>query len=443
MAKSDLTLRIGTKYDGEGFKKLNQSLKESQGTVRKVTGATAGLIDQMGNLGGKFSGVTNQVTKFAYSFMSGGVWGLAIAGVSALIGKFVSLREEQKKLDEQNRQAAISVQQALDRQWKKHQEILDLRRKETAAAEKAARIKEIKDKWKEDAQIARDTKKYNDWQSRDRDLDLAQKEAEYTPTGDRLTDAKRSGAFEIEKAKNAYDDALKQYLNVVERLGRYSEEGIEAQLALKEAQVKLTATTNRVNAQILRLEREKEERILDEAAKAQDEIAKAQAENAKALKQKADEEQKKKTDQEKQQLKDRERNLVNAINGVKSNLSNIQNARQYDPEKNAGEDTFSEWSNNRRRSGKAERDERRRKERNIQNAQRQSDALEERLFDRHGKLRRLSNPKEVQKFKELQEYIRNGKENLAKGDEQGQMKELQTLNRTLADVKAKLDKLGL
>ena len=100
MAKSDLTLRIGTKYDGEGFKKLNQSLKESQGTVRKVTSATAGLIDQMGNLGGKFSGVTSQVTKFAYSFMSGGVWGLAIAGVSALIGKFVSLREEQKKLDE-------------------------------------------------------------------------------------------------------------------------------------------------------------------------------------------------------------------------------------------------------------------------------------------------------------------------------------------------------
>lgn len=45
MAKSDLTLRIGTKYDGEGFKKLNQSLKESQGTVRKVTSATAGLID--------------------------------------------------------------------------------------------------------------------------------------------------------------------------------------------------------------------------------------------------------------------------------------------------------------------------------------------------------------------------------------------------------------
>lgn len=109
---------------------------------------------------------------------------MAIAGVSALIGKFVSLREEQKKLDEQNRQAAISVQQALDRQWKKHQEILDLRRKETAAAEKTARIKEIKDKWKEDAQIARDTKKYNDWQSRDRDLDLAQREAEIVPSGD-------------------------------------------------------------------------------------------------------------------------------------------------------------------------------------------------------------------------------------------------------------------
>lgn len=55
----------------------------------------------------------------------------------------------------------------------------------------------------------------------------------------------------------------------------------------------------------------------------------------------------------------------------------------------------------------------------------------------------MSNPKEVQKFKELQEYIRNGKKNLAKGDEQGQIKELQTLNRTLNEVKGKLDKLGL
>lgn len=149
-----------------------------------MTSATAGLIDQMGNLGGKFSGVTNQVTKFAYSFMSGGVWGLAIAGVSALIGKFVSLREEQKKLDQQNRDAAISVQQALDRQWKVHQQILDLRKKEAAEAEKAARIKEIKDQRKADQQIARDTKKYNDWQSRDRDLDLAQREAEFVPSGD-------------------------------------------------------------------------------------------------------------------------------------------------------------------------------------------------------------------------------------------------------------------
>ena len=184
MAKSDLTLRIETKYDREGFKKLNQSLKESQGTVRRVTSAAAGLIDQMNGLGGKFSGVTNKVTQFAYSFMSGGVWGLAIAGVSALIGKFVSLREEQKKLDEQNRQAAISVQQALDRQWKKHQEILDLRRKETAAAEKAARIKEIKDRQREDQVMVKEVKKYNDWQSRDRDLDLAQREAESVPSGD-------------------------------------------------------------------------------------------------------------------------------------------------------------------------------------------------------------------------------------------------------------------
>lgn len=59
---------------------------------------------------------------------------------------------------------------------------------------------------------------------------------------------------------------------------------------------------------------------------------------------------------------------MNAINGVKSNLANISNARQYDPEKNAGNDTFSEWSNNRRRSNREEQKERTRKERNIENA---------------------------------------------------------------------------
>lgn len=55
----------------------------------------------------------------------------------------------------------------------------------------------------------------------------------------------------------------------------------------------------------------------------------------------------------------------------------------------------------------------------------------------------MSNPKEVKRFKELQEYIRNGKKNLAKGDEKVQLQELKNLNKTLADVKAKLDKLGL
>lgn len=123
----------------------------------------------------------------------------------------------------------------MDQQYKKHQEIVELRKQEAAAAEKAARIKEIKDRQKEDQVMVKEVKKYNDWQSRDRDLDLAQREANYTPSGDQLSDAKHQGAFQIEKAQNAYSDALKQYLNIVERLGRYSEEGIEAQLDLKQA----------------------------------------------------------------------------------------------------------------------------------------------------------------------------------------------------------------
>lgn len=92
---------------------------------------------------------------------------------------------------------------------------------------------------------------------------------------------------------------------------------------------------------------------------------------------------------------------MNAIRGVQTNLQNIKNGKTYDPESKAGDDNFGRWSNNRRRSEIAAQKERNRKGRNIENAERQLDSLRERLFDRRGRLRRLSNPKDVKKFREL------------------------------------------
>ena len=100
MAKNDLSLKIGTAYDGEGFKKLDAALKDSSkqaktapDTISKISSAVSGIDGEAGKVAGNLSKVFS-------AFTQGGIVGLAIAGITTVVGacisKFKEMREHTK-----------------------------------------------------------------------------------------------------------------------------------------------------------------------------------------------------------------------------------------------------------------------------------------------------------------------------------------------------------
>ena len=104
--KQDLTLNVGTHYNGEGFRKLDQGIRGAAAQVRNATktiNAMQGALGQVGGAVGKLSGLFG-------AFASGGAIGLAIAGVTALIKKFKDEMDEAKE-------AAKNAAKAYEEVW--------------------------------------------------------------------------------------------------------------------------------------------------------------------------------------------------------------------------------------------------------------------------------------------------------------------------------------
>lgn len=98
--KSDLTLHIGSTYDGEGFNKLNQSLKESSKQAKTATDTISKVSSAVSGIDGEAGKVAGNLSKVFSAFTQGGLVGVAIAGVTTVVGfcisKFKEMREHAK-----------------------------------------------------------------------------------------------------------------------------------------------------------------------------------------------------------------------------------------------------------------------------------------------------------------------------------------------------------
>ena len=124
----DITLKFGSQFDDAGWKKLDTAMHSSAGAVRNTSRIFAAMGEQMGALGGKAGAVAKQIGGMVGSILSGGWWGLAIAGISALVGVIVKwinstkeaeeatkkAGEELDKLGEKAKRAALDVQDFSD-----------------------------------------------------------------------------------------------------------------------------------------------------------------------------------------------------------------------------------------------------------------------------------------------------------------------------------------
>lgn len=96
--KEDLTINIGTKYKGDGFKKVDQQLKNTAKTVNTASRAIGSISSELGQMEGKvgkaasaFSGLISTIAT------GGGPIALAIAGVTAAIGFVIKSFKDAKE----------------------------------------------------------------------------------------------------------------------------------------------------------------------------------------------------------------------------------------------------------------------------------------------------------------------------------------------------------
>lgn len=116
MAKSDITLDIGSKFNGEGFKKLNQSIKGAAAQTRNASKNINGVVQALGGVEGQVGKIFNNIGGLMGAFAQGGLFGLAVAGIGTAF-KFVmdKIDEAKKKAEEAAKAMKESFQKMFDK----------------------------------------------------------------------------------------------------------------------------------------------------------------------------------------------------------------------------------------------------------------------------------------------------------------------------------------
>ena len=116
MAKSDITLDIGSKFNGEGFKKLNQSIKGAATQTRNASKNINGVVQALGGVEGQVGKIFNNIGGLMGAFAQGGLFGLAVAGIGTAF-KFVmdKIDEAKKKAEEAAKAMKESFQKMFDK----------------------------------------------------------------------------------------------------------------------------------------------------------------------------------------------------------------------------------------------------------------------------------------------------------------------------------------
>lgn len=233
MAKNDISLRIGTKYDGEGFKKLNNALKDSSKQAKTATDTISKISSAVGGIDGEVGKVAGGLSKVFSSFAQGGVVGLAIAGVTTVVGmcisKFKEMREHAKAVAQAIKDNVVNAMKGvLSNAEKVTKEFERQKQMEKRQADKRNNAREV------DNSIAANEARQRHIQNRQRlgdDEDAIARDA----AEERLELAKLEAQARRESAQARLDAAKKELENEKERLKLI--EGERADLAQKHREI--------------------------------------------------------------------------------------------------------------------------------------------------------------------------------------------------------------
>lgn len=119
MADNHINISIGSSFNGEGFNKLAKSAANVTQTAGKVMNSVGQIGSALGGLDGTLGKVTGAVGNMLGAFAMGGPMGIAIAGVTALVGWIGKMKKESEEAKQKLEQMAQAAEKArIDKAFK-------------------------------------------------------------------------------------------------------------------------------------------------------------------------------------------------------------------------------------------------------------------------------------------------------------------------------------
>ena len=97
MAKADLVVNIGTKYNGEALKKLNAGIRDSAKVAKSAGQALGSITSELGEMGGAAGKAAGAVSGLMSAMMAGGPVAIAIGAITTAIGFVVKAFKDAKE----------------------------------------------------------------------------------------------------------------------------------------------------------------------------------------------------------------------------------------------------------------------------------------------------------------------------------------------------------
>lgn len=116
MAKSSIELELKSTYNGEGFKKANNAVKDFSRHAKTATDSVSKVTHALGALDSKAGKIAGSIGNIFGSFARGGVVGLAISGITAA---FSLVANKIKEAEERAKEAAEKIRADFERAFQR------------------------------------------------------------------------------------------------------------------------------------------------------------------------------------------------------------------------------------------------------------------------------------------------------------------------------------
>ena len=400
MASNNIELNIGSKFDGEGFNKLNTALRSSSGNVSRVSGAVGNMLTNMDGLDGSIGKVIRSAGGLIGGLLSMGVWGVAIGAVTKFIGWMESMRNQAKeaRLAAKGLSKEFMTLDAMARGYQRRVEQWKQKKRESDEADaKAAKA----------AERARQA----EFEAMDKRMQMEKEYDQYLMKTAALKE-KIAGLSDEQIAVNSARRQV-EFANKWEGTFGQTEAQLNLELAQKAATAKFNQLADEITAELDAADAEAE--AAQKAAAAKKKSAEAEEKRAKIK------------DESEKKLKE----LDDRIAAAKENAAQLEeNAARA-----RGGKTFGEWQRGERELEREQKKEAQRQQRVIDNAQRERDAIGGRIFDVNGRLKKSASKADIARFKKLGEFLADQDPN-----NNPALKEAERLEQEKADLIAKVQR---